>query len=153
LTFERTKDYALVKEIATHPAIYPFISDDYSPSPNDFKPFEDDAIWYVLVKDGDELLGMWMFAPENAICWQVHTCLLPNAYGKRAKQAALEMANWIWTNTTCLRLITSVPEYNRQASIFARWAGMEEYGRNPESYMKTGILHDQILLGMSNPCH
>jgi len=149
MTFERTKDYELVRQIVTHPDIYPFVSDDYSPAPNDYKPFESDSIWYVLAKDGDELLGMWSFVPDNAICWQVHTCLLPTAGGKRAKRAAKEMAEWIWQNTTCLRLVTNVPDYNRQASIFARWAGMVEFGRNPKSYMKTGILHDQILLGIS----
>ena len=154
MTFERTTDYGLVKKIATHPEVYPFITDDYSAAPSEYRPFESDSIWYVLAKDGEEILGMWTFIPENAICWQVHTCLLPTAGGSRAKKAAKEMAEWIWKNTTCLRLVTNVPAYNRKASIFSRWAGMSEFGRNPKSYMKTGILHDQILLGISRPsCH
>jgi len=149
VTFERTRDYALVKSIITHPAVYPYVSDDYSPAPKDFKPFEHDALWYVLVKDGEELLGLWMFSPESEICWKVHTCLLPNAYGERAKLAAKQMAKWIWDHTACLRIVTDVPEYNRLAYHFAKKAGMTEYGRNPKSYMKSGILYDQILLGVS----
>lgn len=151
MTFERTTDYALVREIATHPRVFPFISDDYTPA--DWKPIESEAVWYVLVRYGEELLGMWTFTPQNAICWEVHTCLLPNSWGEKAKVAAREMAEWIWANTGCLRLITNVPEYNRLALKFAKEAGMEEFGRNPKSYMKTGILHDQILLGMSKVCH
>lgn len=149
MTFERTKDYALVKKIATHPRVFPFISDDFSPSTEAYQPLEGEGIWYVLVKDGDELLGMWAFAMENGVCWKVHTCLLPNAWGARAKQAAREMAEWVWANTICQRIITDVPEENRLALKLAKEAGMIEFGRNPKSYMKDGILHDQILLGIS----
>jgi len=149
MTFERTTDYELIKKIVSHPKVYPYVSDDHSPAPQDWKPIENDVVWYVLVKDGGEILGMWIFIPETQVCWKVHTCLLPNAYGERARKAAKLMAQWIWENTTCLRIVTDVPKYNRLAYHFARAAGMQEFGLNPRSYMKSGILHDQILLGMS----
>jgi len=152
MTFERTTDYALIKRIVTDKSVYPFVSDDYSPAPKDYEPIKSDAVWHVLVRDGEEVLGLWIIIPQNAVCWEIHTCLLPNAYGERAKRAGKQVVQWIWDNTTCLRLVTNVPEYNRLAHKFAKAAGMIEYGRNPKSYMKTQILHDQILLGMSKPC-
>lgn len=154
IRLERTTDVELIKRVVTDPAVYPHASDDYSPSPAAWEPLVDDCIWYVKASDGDELLGLWMFHPENAICWKVHTCLLPNAYGARAKVAAKMMAEWLWDHTPCQRLVTDVPAFNRLAFHFARRAGMEQFGVNPKSFMKNGQLHDQILLGMSRsePC-
>jgi RimJ/RimL family protein N-acetyltransferase len=151
MIFERTTDYALIKQIITTPAIFTHASDDFSPAAEQWEPVQSDQIWYVLVKDGAELLGLFMLVPENAICWKVHTCLLPNAWGRKAKQAAKEGIEWVWKNMPSLRLITDVPEYNRQASIFARWAGMTEFGVNPKSYMKHGKLQDVTMLGISKP--
>ena len=149
VTFERTQDYGLVKEIATHPMIYPAISPDGSPEPEDWQPLQSDLVWYVLVKDEGELLGMFALAPQNPVCWEIHTCLLPKAWGSKAREAGKEIAEWIFQNTPCLRIVTNVPEYNRLAFKLAIECGLIRYGYNPASYMKDGKLHDQIMLGVS----
>jgi RimJ/RimL family protein N-acetyltransferase len=153
LTFERTQDLELVRSILTHPRIYPWISDDGAPAAADFQPVDHPAIWYVLVKEqlcgGDRVLGLFLFTPQGAACWEVHTCLLPIAWGRRAAAAAAGAAEWLFEQTSCSRIVTTVPAYNRLALRFARAAGMTEYGRNPASYLKNGKLHDQVLLGLS----
>ena len=156
LTFERSQDYNLIRSILQHPQIYPYISDDGSPSAEDFQPVESDAMWYVLVREQlrdrkQRLLGLWLFVPQNTVCWEVHTALLPDAWGPLGHEAAREMAKWIWEHTPCKRIITNVPEPNRLALHFAKEAGMEEYGVNSKSYLKKGRLFDQHCLGMSNP--
>lgn len=151
-SFERTKDYELVKTIATHPRIYAHISDDFSPAVENYEPMRDESVWYVIVKQGAELLGMFAFVPENAICWKVHTCLLPKAWGLRARQAGRGVIQWIFENTPCLRIITDVPFYNQLALNFAVDCGLIAYGVNRGSYMKFGKLHDQVVLGVSK-CH
>lgn len=151
MTFERTADYGLIKSVITHPAIWAHATDDYGQNPGEWEPAQSDLIWYVAVKENEELLGLFMLVPENHICWKVHTCLLPNAWGRRAKQAAKHGIEWVWANTECLRIVTDVPKYNRQASLFARWAGMSEFGVNPKSYMKNGELQDVTMLGISKP--
>ncbi len=149
--FERTTDLELVRSIITHPKIYDHVSDDGCPPADQFKPLDNPVIWYVLVVECEVLLGMWTFMPQNTACWEVHTCLLPVAWGDLGREAAKAMAEWIWKNTPCRRLVTNVPVMNRMALKFAKAAGMEEYGVNPKSYLKRGTLHDQILLGMSKP--
>src|SRR5262245_35678219 len=151
ITFERTTDWETVKAIVTHPRVYPHVSDDGSPAAEQWEPIKDGLVWYVLVKDDGLILGLWVLVPENAICWKAHTCLLPAAYGAKARMAAAGLTAWIWGNTPCLRVITDVPDYNRLALKFAKEAGMEEYGVNARSYMKNKMLHDQILLGISKP--
>lgn len=149
LTFLKTKDWPLIREVMTDPAIYPHIADDFSPPRDGFEPFKEDAIWYVKVLDDKELLGIFMFHPDNAICWQVHTCLLPHAWGARAKLAGRGVVRWIFANSQCQRIVTVVPAGNRLALKFAGECGMELYGCNPGSFMKDGKLVDQILLGIS----
>src|SRR5215472_9928828 len=90
LTFERSEDWQTIKEIATHPRIYPFISDDFSPPREQWEPIQSEQIWYVVIRDNGDLLGMFALAHVNHICWQVHTCLLPHSWGTLSKRAAKE---------------------------------------------------------------
>ena len=153
--FERSFDYQLIRRIMTHPRIFPHISDDYSPAMSEYRPVESGQIWYVIVRDiypdagPEEILGLWMFVPQNGVCWEVHTCLLPAAWGERGQRAARMLPDWIWENTHCQRIVTNVPTPNRLALHFALKAGMKIFGVNRESYLKHGVLCDQVMLGIS----
>jgi hypothetical protein len=151
MTFERSQDYELIRQIITRPEIYRHVSDDFCPPAAEFKPAEHPAILYMLVRDGDELLGLWIFAPLNGVCCEVHTCLLPCAWGERARRAVIEGTEWIWQNTPWQRIVTNVPRTNRLALKFALQAGLKIYGVNCLSYLKGGKLIDQICLGISKP--
>jgi len=139
----------------THPRIYPYISDDGSPAREDYQPIESDLFWYVVVHDlkaaGPELLGLWMFHPHNVVCWELHTCLLPVAWGDTGLEAMRGVIQWIWQNTPCRRIIGNCPTTNRLALHFAVKAGMKVYGVNEASYLKNGVLSDQVCLGISKP--
>jgi RimJ/RimL family protein N-acetyltransferase len=152
--FERSIDYELIRSIITHPKLWPYLSDDGSPEPEDFQPIRHEALWYVIVREVEadaagDLLGMWMFVPQNSICWEVHTALLPSAWGERGQLASRLLPGWMWKNTPCRRIITSVPSSNRLALHFAARAGMTVYGVNECSYLKNGMLCDQICLGLT----
>ena len=149
MSVERSMNSELIKAIATHPSVYPFISDDFSPSPEQWQPVINEDSLYLVFRDGETALGMFALFPENRVCWKVHTCFLPVGYGESAKQAAQICQQWMWENTPCVRIVTDVPEYNAIAHRFARAAGLTEYGRNPRSYLKNGKLWDVILLGIS----
>ena len=151
MTFERSEDWQLVKQIITHERIYPHVTDDFAPPAAEWEPLKHPDVWYCVARDCREVLGLWALIPENRICWKVHTCLLPIAWGERALRAALEFREWIWANTNCERLNTDVPVFNRIALRFAQAAGMEQFGVNPKSFKKGGRLHDQIMLGISRP--
>lgn len=149
ISLERTRDYELVRQIMTHPAIFRHISDDGSPRREEYRPWEGEAAWYLLVKDNEEVLGLFMVHPHNSVTWEVHTCLLPSAWGERAKEAAHKSLQFIWKEMPCQRLITNVPRFNRLALRFAQQAGLKVFGVNHKSFLKHGQLHDQIMLGIS----
>jgi RimJ/RimL family protein N-acetyltransferase len=154
--FERSIDYELIRSIITHPKLWPYLSDDNSPAPEDWQPIRHEALWYVVVREietdaAGELLGLWMFVPQNSICWEIHTALLPSAWGERGQLASRLLAGWLWKNTPCRRVVTNVPASNGLALHFAHQAGMKIYGINEASYLKGGKLLDQICLGLTKP--
>jgi RimJ/RimL family protein N-acetyltransferase len=148
---ERSTDYGLIRGIMTQGSIYRHLADDFSPTSAEFQPIKSDLIWYLLAWDGNELLGLWMLHPQNGICWEIHTALLPDAWGDRGLRAAKVALAWIWTHTPCRRIVTNVPDDNHLAFRFALAAGMTAYGVNRASFQKNGRLLDQACLGISRP--
>lgn len=149
LKFERTADYGLLRSILTHPKVYPWIGDDHAPAVDQFRPVEDPRFWYVLAWDGDELLGCFIALPVSSVCWEIHCCLLPGAWGSRSARAARGCFQFLFDHTTARRITGSIPAFNRLCVALARRSGMEIYGSNPRSFLKWGTLHDQLLFGIS----
>ena len=150
-SFERTEDVDLIRYVIAHPKVYGRASDDFAPPREQYQPNMDPRIWYVLAKLDGLVLGLWGLFPHSDILWEVHTCLLPHAWGTVGHEASLAFLEWLWKHSPCRRLITSVPEFNRVAKRFAERAGMVEYGVNPLAYQKTKVLHNLIMLGCSRP--
>lgn len=143
-------DPEMIAETMRHPKIYPHITDDSSPAADDFKPpVNDGRFAFIGLFDGAEYLGLFMVHAHNCATVEVHTCLLPSAWGRRAIEAAKTCIQFIFDTTDYVRFVTNVPQNNPLALRLAVKAGMVEYGLNPRSHRKDGVLHDQILLGIS----
>jgi RimJ/RimL family protein N-acetyltransferase len=142
----RTEDEVLIASILNHPTILPHITDDGSTTlTNVINP----SLFWITVYDGEELLGMFLSHPHNTVTYESHTCLLPNAYGKRAIKAAHAYMTWMFEQTTCKKLITNVPDYNKLAMRFARNVGGVLEGCNRKSFLKNGELMDQYVYGIT----
>jgi hypothetical protein len=146
---ERTHDWQLIKEIATHPRTWPSISDDSAPRPEDWEPNRDEHVYYLLARQYDSVVAMLVVWPDNFVCWQAHLCVMPSAYGPIGVAAVKRIIQWIWDNTTCVRLVASIAEYKTLAISFSLKCGLTGFGMNPNSYKKNGELHNMILLGIS----
>lgn len=151
MTFERTTDKELIKRCVCHPKVWPHVSDDASGRPEDFQPVAHPAISYIAVKDEEVLLGIFILSQQGAICVEIHTCLLPVAWKQYTLSALQGLFAWIWQNTACQRVVSSVPEYNRLALQLGKRAGMTVYGTNERSFLKGGVAYSQILLGITRP--
>jgi len=151
--FYRSFDYDLIRHILTDEKIFPHITDDNSPAREDYRPPEGDHVWYVLVKDGAEILGLFILLPQNSICWEMHIAMLPSSWGDRALDACREFFPWVWEHTPCQRIVMHVPSSNRLALHYAVRAGMKIYGTNHLSFLKNGILRDQVCFGLSKSDH
>jgi hypothetical protein len=152
MDFNRTTDFALVRQILTHPRMFPHMGDDFLPAPEQFVLNTDPRISYVLVSDEWRAIGLFCFIPENEICWAAHVAMLRKVHPALTHRAGKEIIEWLWRNTPCRRLIASVPASNPAAVRFGVQAmGLIRYGVNRRSFMKGGRLVDQILMGRSRP--
>jgi len=151
IRIERTRDAELVRAIITHPRIYPYVADDFSPIAAEFDPaaaVANESVYFLAAYDDDGIVGVWMLNPINSICYEVHTCVLPAHWGEKTREVVKEAARWMFANTPCRKVVTHVPSYNRLAHKLAVDAGMQPEGCNRKSWLKNGILHDQYVLGL-----
>lgn len=147
MEIERTTDAVYIKGCLTHKSIWPHIHDDDACSAEDYEPPINDGIYWLKVTD-TRPVGVFFLHPHNSICFEIHTCLLPEIWGRTQECTAVVIA-WVFENTPCERLITNVPAYNKLAMRLAKRSGMMQFGVNEKSYLKSGILQDQVMFGIS----
>lgn len=140
-------DPDLIKVTITNPKIFPYVTDDGSCAKEDYEPNLESFIYVGIY--AEEYLGLFVLHQHNHILYEVHTCLLPDAWGEKAIAAAKLLIKWVFENTNCKRLITNVPDNNPLAKRLAKQAGLKQFGINPDSFIKNGVLFDQIMLGVS----
>jgi RimJ/RimL family protein N-acetyltransferase len=141
-------NFALINQILRHPAIYLMSSDDGTPPPQDIDA-TGAAMTFLLVYCGERLAGLYALQFHNTVMAEVHTCILPEFRGQQAAVAAQRLIGWAFTNTRCKKITTLVPAFNRGALRYARLAGFQREGLITKSFLKNGVLHDQVLLGLT----
>jgi len=151
ITIDRSRDYALIKSLAIHPAIFPHISDDFTCDPQKWQPPENELIRYLIASDDQGAFGFGIFLPENSACWKAHFGFLPRSYGAKALTSFKAMLRSIWATTPAARIVGEICRDNRRAIRFAERAGCEIYGVNSKSIVRGGTLRDLVCLGISKP--
>ena len=151
MRLECSTDYALIASIMRHPRIYPWLGDDFYPCAEDFSPNESPAVTYLLAFDDGELLGVFMTHPINGVLWEVHHCLLPSAWGRRARAAGKAYLGWLWHSTHALKVVGFTPSDNALAIRFAKSLGLVEIGRLRRSLLRRGVLVDLVIVGKDKP--
>lgn len=150
MKIERTENRKDILSIIRHESIYPFISDDLSPLANEFEPFFDDAIHWLLIKVNDTTnAGLFMCHAMNGATTEIHTCILPMYRGSLSRQFTEAVLAWIFANTHYQKVITHVPSYHTKALRLATDSKMVVEGVHTKSYLKDGELHDLTLLGIT----
>jgi len=152
ISVERIRDPGLVIQAVTHPRVWHHSSDDFSPSVADMAQYIDcERQMWLGCWHGEEYLGCFLFQPHNHVLWEVHTVLLPIAWGALSSACAAAALEWVWSNLPAKRLVTSVPENNPLALRFAQRSGFDGYGFNPGAIQKNGKLLGLHMLGITKP--
>lgn len=144
---ERTHDMALVKRLFIHPKVWPHISDDGCDA-DSFEPVDHDAVIYLKLMDGDAVGGVLMMVPQNSVTYDLHTVILPEHRGAFTRKAGQAMLAWMFSHTNARKINTKVPEPNKPALRAALDVGFEIEGVDRKSFLKDGVLHDQVMLGV-----
>lgn len=145
---QQIHDKNIILGTVRHHKIYQSITDDSCPkNPDELQYINDDLI-YLGAHLNNIYHGLFLIHKHNFILFEVHTSLLPTAWGN-ATVFAKACIEWVFKNTLCQRLITNVPDGNRLALKLAKNSGMVEYGYNPMSIMKNSKLLGQTMLGIN----
>ena len=127
-----------VTRICRHPSVYPFVIDDGSPPADQYNA--PPGFTYL----GDE--GFFAaFLPVSFRVYEVHIAAIPERRGNCSQilSSCLEEME----KRGAVKILASVPSYNRKAIACFLDAGMEIEGSRKASFLLDGILHDQTLLG------
>jgi len=140
----RIYDVDLINSVLMHPSIADHLCDDNSVGAKvqDAESLE----WIGVHKDG-ACHGVFLLIPQNAVTVDIHTALLPDVRGKQSKQAGKLLLDLIFSRY--FKAVTSVPSNNRVAAWFAGSLGFKHEGVNRQSFLKNGVLLDQVLMGMT----
>ena len=136
----RTKDLESVSKILNHPDVYSKMFDDATPEP--IKPAEG---FYII---NQEHTGVVRVDRMNGICCSVHIATLPELWGK-AYEFTIEALGWGFENTSFIKIIAIIPEFNRPAMCLCSRCGFQREGWIKKSFLKRWELHDQILFGLN----
>lgn len=126
--------------------MYDRISDDGSPSIDDFEPVPpSDGIYYVTDEDN---IGLVFYHWKNSICLEGHIQVL-----KEFRHLALDFGqaalDWAWNNTKAEKIIAVIPTLYPDVIKFTEKFGFEREGELKGSYLKNGVLYNQVYLGIS----
>lgn len=135
---ERTTSEEYIRAIATHPRVWPWISEEED-DPSKFVP--DFARTIYLRVDG----GYLGFRPFTRSCWEIHISLLPKT--AQAAEKALAAIGWMRAYGVP-QLLAKIPAPNRHAIRLAKAVGFRECGR-VSACVHRGAMHDMVLMELT----
>jgi len=140
----RIYDVDLINSVLMHPSIADHLCDDNSVGA---KVQDAESLEWIGVHKNGACHGVFLLIPQNSVTVDIHTALLPDVRGKESKQAGKLLLDLIFSRY--FKAVTSVPSNNRVAAWFAGSLGFKHEGVNRQSFLKNGVLLDQVLMGMT----
>lgn len=136
----------------TQPEFWKVLSDDFSGDPEEFEPQPVDSpyVAYVTVHDGERFLGFVIVNKHSEVQVELHNALLPAVGWKTRVQVGREFILWLWAAGR-KRIIVKVLASNRYSLKYTEFIGMKQFGVNSRSFLKDGLLQDEVWFGISAP--
>ena len=145
---EETSDITTIKAVLCDPEIYERITSDNAPKAEDWAPPLEGEHYLAGYVNG-ELAAIFNMHPITEICWEGHMQVL-KVYRQHAHDLFAEAIQWAWDNTPALKLVVQIPSIYPEVAKFISHHGFMVEGVNRRSYLKNGVLLDQVYMGL---CH
>lgn len=143
ITLQHLNDLDLINRVILDVAVNDDISDDASRNheiqqlPHTFE--------CLGIYQNEEIKGLFMLVPQNAVTAEIHTCLLLR--GKEAFQAGRLLLDYLFSKYQ--KAISYTPSTNKKALFYALRLGFKKEGVLTQSFLKNGDLLDQTLVGLT----
>lgn len=141
ITIHPTKDYELVREILTHPALFK-LTYGQGIKIEDYKV--DETLDYVVAFWDHEPVGLWTLKPVTNLVIDGHIGMVPKYWGTEVVQKAMDAGyQYLRNNTEYTKIMTSVPSNCLHVLKF-----MEEYKYKACGIIKEGVIYNQQLVDL-----
>lgn len=143
ITLQPLNNLDLINRVILDAAVNDDISDDASKNhkiqqlPHTFE--------CLGIYQDEEIKGLFMLVPQNAVTAEIHTCLLLR--GNEAFQAGRLLLDYLFSNYQ--KAISYTPSTNKKALFYALRLGFKKEGVLTQSFLKNGELLDQTLVGLT----
>ena len=144
LQFSPTSDLDAIRQVLVQPRAWSYITNDSAPAREAFQVQPCDSIRYVLVRDGDKALGMFLLS-GGEIEPEVHFCFRP------VVRIGTQVLRWIWSHTILQKLIGPVPSYNLAALRLVHRLGFKDMVTVPSGQTRQGQPFDLIYTYLLRP--
>lgn len=138
-----------VYRILSDESVFSYIVDDSKKNPESALMQAHNLIsamnTYVLRPRPDSL---FIFTPTNYITYEMHVATIEGDARRYAREDAKRAVAWMLENTRAQKFIGMVPTCNRRAAVFARMCGLKKEGRIKNTFLKDGVLYDNLVFGI-----
>lgn len=147
MIIEPTQDPIVIKSILTHPDIYPVISSDLAPNPEDYEPTIKGNVFLVGRVD-DVPIALFILYPCNDVTAWCHVQVLPEYRKEYAYKFGLAAIAYAWDLLGVSKLVAQIPAIYPNVIAFAERCGFKREGVNTKSHLKDGKLVDCVYVGL-----
>jgi len=140
-----------VNSLMRDPDIYPHVTDDSCPRPEDFDAsdmLKSDDIYALGWRDNGSIPGLLILYALNGITYQGHICMSKECRGREAVENSLKAKDWMFENTNCRKIVAFVPDHRKVVKVIVKAIGFEREGKLKNSFLKDGTLIDEVIYGI-----
>jgi len=145
---ERSQDYNLINSILNTPELFATIAEDCNVTCGEFDTMESDSIYYLLAKEDDNVIGLFIVHPDSKISYEIHANILKKYRKDYSKKACDDVLVWIWDNIDTDKVNCNIPTLYQNVISRAKESGFVEEGVRTHSYLKNGEALDVMFLGV-----
>ena len=147
IRIERTRAPHLVKQILTHPSIWPHIGDDSTEKPDDFEPRMGPDVYRLVGYDEAGIGALFDFYPYTGLMFEGHVATLPHWRGRKALEAGRLALDWIWRNTERRKVMTMIAGDLPAARWYVGRLGFKKVGVLTGAIQRNGAVLDMHIFG------
>jgi RimJ/RimL family protein N-acetyltransferase len=135
-----TTDKELIKSIITEPTLWKL---EYGQGMN-IEDFEvDESFTYLVIRENDDILGIFQTREITRILVEAHIYLLPKYWGKDYSSRALNALFRYYEHSNYHKVITDVPQCCSHVIRLLKKTGCKQCG-----YIDKGVIYNNKLMGL-----
>ncbi len=130
--------------------VWGVLTDDSGLKFEDYRPrIDEDSRWYITSHNGRPVAAFWL-RRLNGVTWEAHANVIPSTWGsKRGTALCRQALKLAFEDTEALKFVAQITDSSPATQKMAESIGFSREGINKKSFLRDGVLHDQVYFGMT----